>query len=64
MALPPSEAGVVQLTVADALPAVAVAPVGASGTVGDGGGAMGVTALEAALGALFPTAFVAATVKV
>src|ERR1035437_9438998 len=37
MGLPPLE-GAVQLTVAEALPAVAVTPVGAPGTVGGGAG--------------------------
>ena len=46
MALPPLEAGAVQLTVAWALPAVAVAPVGAPGAVA--AGAAGVTPLEGA----------------
>jgi hypothetical protein len=50
--------GAVQLTVAAALPAVAVAPVGAPGVV------EGTTALEAAEAALVPTALVAVTVKV
>ena len=45
MALPPLEAGAVQVTVAEALPAVAVPMVGAPGTVA---GAVGVTELEAA----------------
>ncbi len=64
MALPPFDAGAVQETVADALPAVAVAAVGAPGTVAGGGGATGVTLLEAAEAALEPIAFVATTVKV
>ena len=62
MALPPLEAGAVQLTVAWALPAVAVAPVGAPGAVA--AGAAGVTPLEGAEAGLVPAAFVAVTVKV
>ncbi len=61
MALPPFEAGAVQETVAEALPAVAETAVGAPGTVA---GATGVTLLEASDGALLPTAFVAMTVNV
>ena len=61
MALPPSLAGAVQETVAEALPAVAVTAVGAPGTVA---GATGVMLLEAKEGALLPTALVATTVKV
>ena len=61
MALPPSLAGAVQETVAEALPAVAVTAVGAPGTVA---GATGVTLLDASEGALLPTALLAATVKV
>jgi hypothetical protein len=57
-ALPPFDAGAVQETVADPAPAVAVTPVGAPGT------AAGVTAFDAADAALFPTPFVAVTVKV
>ncbi len=57
--LPPLD-GAVQLTVADALPAVAVTPVGAAGAVG----AVGVTALDGAEAGLVPTALVAVTVKV
>jgi hypothetical protein len=44
IALPPFDAGGVQLTVADASPAVAVTPVGALGGVGAGGGVVAVTA--------------------
>ena len=61
MALPPLEAGAVQVTVAEALPAVAVPMVGAPGTVA---GAVGVTELEAAEAGPVPTALIAATVKV
>jgi hypothetical protein len=60
IALPPSDEGTVKLTVAWALPAAAITPVGAPGTVG----AVGVTAVEAAEGTELPTAFVATTVKV
>jgi hypothetical protein len=57
--LPPFE-GAVQVTTAEALPAVALTPVGVPGadTVA------GVTGLECADSALVPTAFVADTVKV
>jgi hypothetical protein len=58
IALPPFEAGAVKLTVAWALPAVAVPIVGAPGTVA------GVTLLEAADAGPVPIAFVALTVKV
>ena len=58
IALPPVEAGGDQLTVADALPAVAETPVGGSGAV------IGVTAFDAADGGLVPAAFVAVTVNV
>ena len=58
MGLPPSEAGVVKLTVALALPAFAVTPVGAPGTVA------GVTALEGLDAGPVPTALVAFTVNV
>ena len=61
MALPPSLAGAVQETDAEALPAVAETAVGAPGTVA---GATGVTLLEGAEAALLPTALVATTVKV
>ena len=57
MALPPLEAGAVQETLAWALPAVALALVGAADTV------TGVTLLEAADAGLLPTALVAVTVK-
>jgi hypothetical protein len=57
MALP-FDAGAVKLTEARALPAVAVTPAGAPGTVN------GVTEFEAPDARLFPTAFVAVTVKV
>src|SRR5579859_7670271 len=59
MALPPL-AGAVHVTVADALPAAAVTPAGAAGTVG----AAGVTVFEAADAGPVPTALVAVTVKV
>jgi hypothetical protein len=58
MALPPSEAGAVQDTTAEALPARAEAPVGPPGTVA------GVTAVEGSDAAPVPTALVAVTVKV
>ena len=58
IALPPSEAGAVQETVACALPAVADTAVGAPGTPN------GVTLLEAAEAAPLPAALVAVTVKV
>ena len=58
MALPPSEAGGVKVTVARAFPRVAVPMVGAPGTVA------GITLFEAADAAPVPTAFVAFTVKV
>ena len=58
MVEPPFDAGAVNVTVACALPAVAVAPVGAPGTVA------GVTLFDAADGALVPIALVAVTVKV
>ena len=58
MVLPPFEAGAVKLTVACALPAVAVAFVGASGAVA------GVTGLEGADDGPVPTALVAVTVNV
>src|ERR687883_605476 len=57
MAAPPLEAGAVQLTLAEALPAVAVTAVGAPGTVA------GVTLFDASDAALVPTALVAVTVK-
>ena len=52
--------GAVQLTVADALPAVAVTPVGAPGA----DGALGVTALDGAEAGPAPFALVADTVNV
>ena len=55
---PPLLAGGVKVTVACALPAVAVPIVGAPGSVA------GVTLLEAADAGPVPTAFVAVTVKV
>ena len=57
IAAPPSEAGAVQLTVACALPPVALTPVGAPGIPG-------VTELEVADEVLVPNGFVAVTVKV
>ena len=59
MADPPLEAGAVKLTLAEALAAVAAAPVGAPGTV-----ASGVTGLDAAEAGPVPTPLVALTVKV
>jgi hypothetical protein len=56
--LPPFDVGVVKLTIARVLPGVAVAPVGAPGTVA------GVTGLDDADAGPVPTAFVAVTVKV
>ena len=58
MALPPSLTGAVKLTLACALPAVAVGFVGAPGT------AAGVTLFDATDGALEPATFVATTVNV
>ena len=58
MAAPPLLAGAVQVTVAEALPKVAVPMVGAPGTVA------GVTALDWAEAAPVPMALIAATVKV
>ena len=58
MAEPPLLAGAVNVTVACALPAVAVPIVGAPGTVA------GVTLFEAAEAGPVPSAFVAVTVKV
>jgi len=55
---PPFEAGAVQVTVAEALPATAETPVGAPGTVG------GVTGDDAVEGKESPTAFMATTVNV
>jgi hypothetical protein len=57
MALPPFETGAVKLTVAWALLATAITPVGAPGTVA------GVTLLEEAEGDPVPIAFVAVTVN-
>src|SRR5664279_4547396 len=59
MTLPPLP-GAVQDTVAEALPAVAVTPLGAAGAVG----AVGVTAPERADGSPVPFALVAETVNV
>ena len=61
MAEPPLLAGAVQVTVAEALPAVAVPMVGAPGTVA---GAVGVTEFDGAEAAPVPTELIAATVKV
>ena len=58
IALPPLLLGAVKLTVACALPRVAVTPVGAPGTVA------GVTALDGDEAAPAPTALLAVTVKV
>ena len=58
MAAPPSLAGAVHETTAEALPAVADTPVGAPGTP-----ASGVTAVEAVDVAPVPAAFAAVTVK-
>jgi hypothetical protein len=58
MGLPPLLTGGVKVTLACALPPVAVAPVGASGTVA------GVTLFDGAEGALEPTALAATTVNV
>jgi hypothetical protein len=58
MTLPPVDVGAVKLTVAWALPGVAVPIVGAPGT------AAGVTGLEAPDDRLVPARFVAVTVKV
>jgi hypothetical protein len=58
IALPPLSAGAVQLTPAEAFPAVAVTLVGAPGT------AIGVTLLDAAEAGPSPAAFVATTVNV
>src|SRR5690349_5492568 len=55
---PPSLDGAVQVTVAAALPAVAVRPCGAPGSP------VGVTRVDAADGGLVPAAFVAVIVKV
>jgi hypothetical protein len=58
MALPPLLTGATKVTLACVLPAVAVAPVGAPGTVA------GVTLVDGRDGALDPAAFVATTVNV
>ena len=60
MGLPPSEAGGAKLTVACALPATALTPVGAPGTVG----ALGVTLLHGADAGPFPIALTALALKV
>lgn len=57
IALPPLEAGAVQLTVACPFPATAVTPVGAPA------GAEGTTGLDTVEAGPVPTAFVAATVN-
>src|SRR4051812_21257335 len=61
MAAPPVLVGAVQRTVAEALPAVAAAPVGVPGAVA---GAAGVTALDRAEYAPSPAELVARTLKV
>ena len=61
IAAPPSEAGALNATDALPLPGVAVAPVGAPG--GENG-EIGVTAFDAAEGALSPTVLCAVTVNV
>jgi hypothetical protein len=61
MALPPSEAGAVQETDADALPANALTAVGAPGTVA---GATGVMLFDGEEAAPTPMALAATTVKV
>jgi hypothetical protein len=58
MALPPSEAGAANATLACALPAVATGLVGAPGTV------IGVTDPDATEATEFPAALVATTVNV
>jgi len=58
MALPPLDAGAAKLTVAWALPAVAVTAVGAHGTL------LGVTLFEAEEAGPVPAALVAVTVNV
>src|SRR5215210_5727578 len=58
MGLPPSDAGATHVTRADPVPALAVTPVGAPGTVA------GTTAPVAGDAVPAPTAFVAATVNV
>ena len=61
IAEPPFDAGAVKVTVAWPLPAVAVTPVGAPGTVAPWSG---VTGFDGAEAAPVPTPFVAVTVKV
>ena len=61
IALPPFDAGGVKLTVACALPALAVPIVGAPGTVAP---ALGVTAFDAADAGPAPIALIACTVNV
>ena len=63
MALPPSDDGAAHDTWACALPGVALTPVGAPWTVGDGW-AEGVTLFEGAEAGPGPTPLVAVTVKV
>ena len=58
IALPPLFVGATNVTVAEAFPAVATTPVGASGAVA------GVTAVEVSEEAEEPTVFSATTVKV
>ncbi len=58
IALPPLSAGAVNVTVACAVPAVALTPVGAPGTV------IGVTAFDGDDAGPVPIALVAVTVKV
>ena len=58
MALPPSEAGVVNAMLAWAFPAVATGLVGAPGTI------LGITAPDGDDATEFPAALVATTVKV
>jgi hypothetical protein len=58
--LPPESTGAAHVTVADALPAVAVTPVGAPGTLG----ALGTTAFEADESGPVPVALVAETLNV
>jgi len=64
MALPPSETGGVQVTVAEVSPAVADTPVGVPGGVAGKTGRTGVTDEEAELAGPVPTALVAVTVNV
>ena len=63
IALPPSESGAVQETEAEALPAVAVTPVGAPGAVSTTG-AVGVTLFDGAEVRPAPAALLGVTVKV